>query len=232
MIRQKTVLAACGIMFFYFANVLHASEDCTAAAYSSITPKEVSAQMIRDAASGSGTSIVRVTIAKDGSVKELTLQSSSGSNSLDQAALSLVKEYHFRPKVCRGVGVSSSVLVPVVFNAPERRPENVKFAVDESPLEFGSISEEVAYLKLRRETDVRSNDEGDVYFGINQPLVWIVRKEPGGKDGFVVRIKGERQGNNIYQLYSTQCEFSAGWCAAELDWSLDMVRGSPLLPAN
>ena len=62
-----------------------------------------------------GEVILHVEIARDGGVAGLRLEQSSGSDLLDQAALSAVQRWQFVPATQNGVAVASYVRVPVNF---------------------------------------------------------------------------------------------------------------------
>jgi TonB family protein len=179
-----------------------------------------------------GTAVIRVTVGVDGIPEEWSVNSSSGHDSLDQAALAAIREYRFNPKKCDGKAVGSTALVPFAFNRKDFDPASTKFQVDDTPLEFDEIGQEVAYLRLRRDTDVRTNAEGDVFFDMKKSLLWIVRKAPDGKDSEVVRVRAEERGDNFYELYTVACSGAENWCANQLEFCLNMVQSDPLMPTT
>ena len=63
-----------------------------------------------------GKVLLRVQVAADGTADSVTLQTSSGSTRLDQAALVAVKKWRFVPAKRGGQAVSASVVVPVSFS--------------------------------------------------------------------------------------------------------------------
>jgi len=63
-----------------------------------------------------GKVLLRVQVAADGAADSVALQTSSGSNRLDQAALAAVKKWRFVPAKRGGLAVSASVVVPVSFS--------------------------------------------------------------------------------------------------------------------
>jgi len=63
-----------------------------------------------------GKVLLRVQVAADGIADSVTLQTSSGSTRLDQAALAAVKKWRFVPAKRGGQAVSASVVVPVSFS--------------------------------------------------------------------------------------------------------------------
>jgi periplasmic protein TonB len=63
-----------------------------------------------------GKVLLRVQVAADGTADSVTLQTSSGSSRLDQAALAAVKKWRFVPAKRGGQAVSASVVVPVSFS--------------------------------------------------------------------------------------------------------------------
>lgn len=58
---------------------------------------------------------LRVRVAADGTVDSLSVEISSGDNSLDNAALNAVRDWRFKPAERGGVAVAAEVLVPVRF---------------------------------------------------------------------------------------------------------------------
>jgi protein TonB len=62
-----------------------------------------------------GTTVLRVTVGDDGSVVRLEVQDSSGSTVLDQAAMSAVALWRFRPQPAGVKGGTQSVRIPVRF---------------------------------------------------------------------------------------------------------------------
>jgi protein TonB len=62
-----------------------------------------------------GVVILRVEVTADGEAASVTVQKSSGSFRLDQAARQAVKQWRFHPGSLAGVPVPSAVIVPVNF---------------------------------------------------------------------------------------------------------------------
>lgn len=62
-----------------------------------------------------GTTILLVDVSKQGEVKQISIEKSSGYKMLDKAALNSVKRWHFRPGTENGRAVPMEVLVPVHF---------------------------------------------------------------------------------------------------------------------
>ena len=63
-----------------------------------------------------GKVLLRVQVSANGTADSVTLQTSSGSTRLDQAALAAVKKWRFVPAKRGGQAVSASVIVPVSFS--------------------------------------------------------------------------------------------------------------------
>jgi len=63
-----------------------------------------------------GTVILLITVAPDGSVADVKVDKSSGFHELDTAALAAVKKYRFNPTIRNGVKVSGLARVPITFN--------------------------------------------------------------------------------------------------------------------
>jgi protein TonB len=59
---------------------------------------------------------IRVWIDENGSVQETQISRSSGSSSLDQAALSALRRWRFAPTYSNGSPVADRIIVPVSFN--------------------------------------------------------------------------------------------------------------------
>jgi TonB family protein len=205
-------------------------DGCVPASYvKTVTPSYPTEKLAHHV---TGTTIVNVTIGRDGTPTATKVKTSSGDEALDQSALTAAQQFRFNPKKCHGLPIASRVLVPFAFNRHDYSADSLKFAADEKPLEFENIADEVNFLRLRSNTDRRSNEEGDVYFDTTRTFVWIVRKAPDGHDGFVVRVRPEWRAENLYQFYATQCDGPEGWCGGQLDWCLDMVQSTPLTPTD
>lgn len=68
----------------------------------------------------SGTVMLRVTIGADGVPYGIALARSSGSRSLDRAAMGAVRSWRFQPAMRNGQAVPASVQIPVSYNLGER----------------------------------------------------------------------------------------------------------------
>jgi protein TonB len=62
-----------------------------------------------------GTAVIRANVRTDGRVSSAVVYRSSGNNSLDNAALSAVKQWVFQPAKRDGQTLASIVQVPVQF---------------------------------------------------------------------------------------------------------------------
>ena len=68
----------------------------------------------------SGTVMLRVTVAPDGTPSEIGLARSSGSRLLDRAAMGAVKSWRFSPAMRNGQPVAATVQIPVAYKLDER----------------------------------------------------------------------------------------------------------------
>jgi protein TonB len=67
-----------------------------------------------------GTVMLRVTVGADGTVRQVTLEKSSGFQDLDDAAEETVRdEWRFVPAIRNGSAIDSWVLVPIRFTLKE-----------------------------------------------------------------------------------------------------------------
>lgn len=73
---------------------------------------------------------LRVTIEPSGKVGAIRVQRGSRNGALDQAAIEAVRAWQFAPATRGGQPVSSTISVPMTFNAPVERPDRC-FALDE-----------------------------------------------------------------------------------------------------
>ena len=64
----------------------------------------------------SGTTVVGLTISSDGSVSSAWVESSSGSSTLDNAAVSAVSRWRFVPAKKNGTPITVNSRVPITFN--------------------------------------------------------------------------------------------------------------------
>lgn len=65
----------------------------------------------------SGTVLLKVLIDSTGSPKDITIEKSSGTKSLDRAARKAVSEWKFSPKIVNGIAVPSDLLIPIEFKS-------------------------------------------------------------------------------------------------------------------
>ena len=93
----------------------HASEDVS---YRRMAPPEYPSDAL--ARREHGQVVLKVLVATDGSASQIELESSSGSESIDTAAITAVKTWQFNPGSHNGSPVTGWVLVPINFelNAP------------------------------------------------------------------------------------------------------------------
>jgi periplasmic protein TonB len=63
-----------------------------------------------------GTTLLRVTVNRDGQVVLAHVQEGSGHTVLDQAAIAAVRKWRFNPAIRDGMSVESTVLVPFEFS--------------------------------------------------------------------------------------------------------------------
>ncbi len=63
--------------------------------------------------------MLKVLVGVDGSAEEVTIESSSGSRLLDQAAMEAVKTWKFNPGSKGGKPSRGYALVPIEFNLSE-----------------------------------------------------------------------------------------------------------------
>lgn len=73
---------------------------------------------------------LRLTIEPTGRIGAVKLQKGSGHVQLDEAAIAAVRGWEFTPATRGGKPVSSTIAVPMTFNAPVERPDRC-FALDE-----------------------------------------------------------------------------------------------------
>jgi protein TonB len=77
-----------------------------------------------------GTSTLKVTVGTEGTPTDVTVFRSSGSASLDDAAVAAVKTWKFKPATRGGQPVAQTINVPVNFPPPQVRPDAC-FSLDE-----------------------------------------------------------------------------------------------------
>ncbi|MBP7370280.1 MAG: energy transducer TonB, partial [Arenimonas sp.] len=65
----------------------------------------------------SGTVVLKVLIDSSGLPKDITIEKSSETKSLDRAARKAVSEWKFSPKISNGVAVPSELLIPIEFKS-------------------------------------------------------------------------------------------------------------------
>lgn len=70
-----------------------------------------------------GTVVLRVLVNPDGSASEISVEESSGHESLDQSAISSAAQWRFNPGRKHGKSVGGWVLVPVTFSPDEHAPD-------------------------------------------------------------------------------------------------------------
>lgn len=72
--------------------------------------------------SNGGTTVLRVTIERDGVPAQVSQAQSSGNDALDQAALEAVRGWKFRAATRNGNPVSHTITVPVTFPPVLEKP--------------------------------------------------------------------------------------------------------------
>ncbi|MCC8538941.1 energy transducer TonB [Xanthomonas axonopodis pv. poinsettiicola] len=77
-----------------------------------------------------GTSVLRVVIGTEGKPTDVSVTQSSGQPVLDEAALTRVREWQFKPATRNGQAVPQTIQVPVAFKPPVPRPDEC-FAIEE-----------------------------------------------------------------------------------------------------
>jgi TonB family protein len=65
----------------------------------------------------SGTVLLKVLIDSNGLPKDISIEKSSESKSLDRAARKAVSEWKFSPKIVNGIAVPSELLIPIEFKS-------------------------------------------------------------------------------------------------------------------
>lgn len=73
-----------------------------------------------------GTVVLRLKVLGDGSVGDVQVQQSSGSQRLDRAAVDAVKRWHFKPATQGGKSVESWATVPITFGFKKRHGDRHK----------------------------------------------------------------------------------------------------------
>ncbi|MDF3983842.1 energy transducer TonB [Luteibacter sp. PPL201] len=108
MIRRTTLVAL--VMLGLSSLALAASEDPKdwPAAYANL-PK--------------GTVIVKALIGTDGGVREVSLARSSGRPDLDDKALDVIRQRHFKPPMKNGAPASGYAYIPVAFSPMPPPPD-------------------------------------------------------------------------------------------------------------
>jgi TonB family protein len=200
--------------------------SCTPPNYQTLKQVDYPIDAILDHAVG--TAVIKVTVEASGIPANLSIYTSSGSSSLDDAALSAVTGYRFIPKKCGGHAVTSPALVPVQFSLNDFDKDDVKFGEDYKNLEYEDVGQEIAFLNLRRDTQRTTGAEGDLFYDPQVSSLWIVRTSLDKRQTAVVRIRAETRQTTLYQNYASGCNGSADWCAAQLQDCLDLVQGFPI----
>lgn len=77
-----------------------------------------------------GKSVLNVLVGAQGTPTEVTLVTSSGNGQLDDAAITRVREWKFKPATRNGQPVPTTIQVPVSFNPPQPKPDEC-FAIEE-----------------------------------------------------------------------------------------------------
>ncbi len=77
-----------------------------------------------------GTTTLKVTVGTEGTPTDVTVAHGSGNDALDQAAMTAVKTWKFKPATRGGQPFAQTINVPVNFPAPQVRPDAC-FSLDE-----------------------------------------------------------------------------------------------------
>jgi protein TonB len=67
-----------------------------------------------------GTVVVRTEILANGQSGRVEIETSSGFESLDDAALSTIKKWRFKPAMVDGQAISQWVTIPITFRLTKR----------------------------------------------------------------------------------------------------------------
>lgn len=214
-------------------------ENCLHATYKALRPPQYPQEAV--AAHLSGKVMLRVLVEADGSIGDLSVDKSSGSEVLDNAARASVSEWKFEPSRCDGKASASYALIPIEFDLPEdgyeKRQTRPELIEDDQPMEFPTLAEELAYLDAEPTLRRYALPTGWI---LNRPQTyetWMVFNDPkmqwnmtGAARAAVLRIRLNVTSNGYQERYTFLCERSPEWCQDLLKFELTGLEENPIPP--
>ncbi len=214
-----------------------ANDGCVPAAYQALRPPTYPEDAIQ--AHAMGKAIVRVRVNVDGSATGIALESSAGFASLDAAAVAAVSQWRFQAGRCQGHAVPSDVLVPVDFQLSSEMAASAWAVVpDTEPMEFDSLTKELAYLEAKHE-DVQKESlkAGYTLRETKGPKIWWVFDDPNSawsvvahNGNAVLRVRQVDTPTGREARYAYMCGGEPAWCKAKLDDYVSYIQEHPLPP--
>lgn len=201
-----------------------AGSDCKPPSYKTV--KQVAYPLETILLHETGKTIIKLTVGVNGLPTDLTIHASSGSEALDQAALSAVAGYTFVPATCDDKPKVSPALVPVAFSLHEFEHDALKFEKDNQALEFAEVGKEIDFLNSRPDTQRGSVLDYNVFYDPKESLMWLVRKADATPKA-VMRIRSEYRADSLYQNYAMDCDGKKDWCEQQRAQFLDFAKKFP-----
>lgn len=224
------------IALMWSASLWAAQAKCTPAAYEKIRPPRYPPAAVQGHAEGKA--LLRVLIGTDGVPAEISVYKSSGTETLDAAAIESMREWRFAPMRCGDKPASSYALIPVDFNLTEAS-DDLSFgsqgwdvAPDSEPMEFQSIARAEAYFRGHNipEHPTKFGSYQRTFAARDDSRIWFIHRSFSGDLIEITRWRQEVRNGKRYGLYAFLCEGAKDVCTAELADQVEHVRNDPMPP--
>jgi protein TonB len=213
---------------------------CTDVSYKALRPPTYPKEAI--AAHTSGQTLVLVTVDAAGNPDRVSVQTSSGSVMLDDAALAAVKTWHFTPALCEGKPTTSRALIPVSFNLSEAASEasaySYNVAADPDPMEFDTVGKALPYLRSLSGLTEHRLSSGYSFWGEGFSRTWSIREFPeyewnaasGATRKLVTRLRPVSTPETSTVYYAFLCAGPSDWCSQVERREVEFLKDNPPPP--
>ena len=209
-----------------------AQNKCTPATYEKLRPPKYPPSAVFHHAEGKA--LLKVLIGTDGVPGEISVDRSSGDESLDAAAVESIRDSRFGPMRCEGKPISSYALVPVNFSLADSTAGDQRWDVasDSVPMEFQNTSKAEAFFRKNNipERATKFGSYQRMFVARDDSRVWFVHRSFSGDLIEITRWRQAVRDGTRYGLYTFLCEGAKDICASELASQVEYVRNNPMPP--
>jgi TonB family protein len=212
---------------------------CTELSYAKLRPPKYPSSAAQRHAEGNAIVVAKVGV--DGVPAELRIDTSSGDEELDGAALASVAEWRFNPRRCNGKPTVSMAKVPVTFSLTDgliEPPREFQVIADDEGMEFPTVARELDFLRSASGVNEHRTPTGSLFVRENSTRFWILVEEglQFGSEGVgsagraIIRTRLRQRGNVVEDLYTFVCGGHEVWCGAILQTQIAYLRDHPPPP--